>query len=80
MFRLPPWSHGDEQCNISLKDVLAKLTDDEATGSSLDTKVDSVSEPESETEPQSGAVVDSGAYKNFASTTTVFFILSVYFS
>ena len=81
-------------CDISLKDVLAKLTVEEAEGSSLDTKVDSVSEAGPEAEPEAGpeagpevgaqvdgTVVDSGAYKNFATTTTtVFFILSMYFS
>ena len=65
---------------------MAKLTVEEAEGSSLDTKVDSVSEAGPEAGPEVGAqvngtVVDSGAYKNFATTTTtVFFILSMYFS
>ena len=62
--------------------MLAKLTVEEAEGSSLDTKVDSVSEAGPEAGAQvNGTVVDSGAYKNFATTTTtVFFILSMYFS
>merc|ERR1712037_740268 len=80
--------------DIFPQDVLAKLTVEEAEGSSLDTKVDSVSEAGPEAEPEAGpeaepevgaqvdgTVVDSGAYKNFAATTTtVFFILSMYFS
>merc|ERR1712037_153043 len=72
--------------DIFPQDVLAKLTVEEAEGSSLDTKVDSVSEAGPEAGPEVGAqvngtVVDSGAYKNFATTTTtVFFILSMYFS
>ena len=96
------WKEKSNICDISLKDVLAKLTVEEAEGSSLDTKVDSVSEAGPEAEPEAGpeaepeagpeagpevgaqvngTVVDSGAYKNFATTTTtVFFILSMYFS
>jgi len=65
------------------QDVLAKLTAEEATGPGLDTKADGISGPEagaSEPEPEVGAVVGSGAYKNFATTTTVFFTLSMYFS
>ena len=61
--------------------MLAKLTVDETTGSGLDTKADGVSEPESEPEsgekPETEAVVGSGGYKSFATTTTVFFILSL---
>ena len=60
--------------------MLAKLTVDETTGSSLDTKADGVSETESGEKPQTEAVVGSGAYKTFVTTTTVFFILSLYFS
>ena len=76
------WKEKSNICDISLKDVLAKLTVEEAEGSSLDTKVDSVSEAGPEAGAQvNGTVVDSGAYKNFATTTTtVFFILSMYFS
>ena len=88
------WKEKSNICDISLKDVLAKLTVEEAEGSSLDTKVDSVSEAGPEAEPEAGpeagpevgaqvdgTVVDSGAYKNFATTTTtVFFILAMYFS
>jgi hypothetical protein len=73
------------------QDVLAKLTVEEANGSSLDTKADAASEPEpgtsepepeseSEPEPVVGAVVGSGAYKKFASSTTVFFILGMFFN
>jgi hypothetical protein len=72
------------------QDVLAKLTVEEANGSSLDTKADADSEPEpgaepepeseSEPEPVVGAVVGSGAYKKFVSSTTVFFILAMFFN
>merc|ERR1712112_777594 len=66
------------------QDVLAKLTVDETTGSGLDTKADGASEtkpePESGEKPETEAVVGSGGYKTFVTTTTVFFILSLYFS
>merc|ERR1711936_578897 len=63
------------------QDVLAKLTVEEATGSSLDTKADGTSEPESEPELGASTAAGSGGYKNFVSGTTVFFILStIYFS
>jgi len=61
------------------QDVLAKLTVEEATGSSLDTKADGISEPESEPELGASTAAGSGGYKNFVSGTTVFFILSTIF-
>ena len=70
-----------EWLDVSSKDVLAKLTVEEATGSSLDTKADGISEPEAEPELGASTAAGSGGYKNFVSGTTVFFILStIYFS
>ena len=52
-----------------MKEVLAALTVEEANG--LDTKAD-------EAKPEIGAVISSGADKNFASAAV--FILSMYFT
>ena len=63
------WQYSYKWCYIPLKEVLAALTVEEANG--LDTKAD-------EAEPEIGAVIGSGADKNFASAAV--FILSMYFT